>query len=279
MRAISTNGMALPSGTVIQPGPAPTLQWIAIDRLRVDGTYQRAIRGEGLLNVRRIAQDFRWSRFAPVVISQIESGLYAIVDGQHRATAAKLAGISEIPCQIIVATPREQAEAFAAINGNVTRIHKMALHRAAVAAGDREALAINAVAKRAGVTILPYPKSELNQEPGETMAIGTIAKAMRAHGEARTVLALRCIVETRNKVKGGLIAPVIAGTVAALAKWPKSLLPNDPQVIAAFEKINLIREYGKAQITERAPGTAIWTILARRIDAQLNILLRTEGCK
>src|SRR5688500_473120 len=115
MRPISIKGYKAP--TPPDTGAAPMLQWLPIDQLVVDDSYQRPIQGGGKVNVQRIAENSRWSRFAPVVVSPVEGGKYAIVDGQHRTTAAALAGMSDVPCQIIVASAREQAEAFSAING------------------------------------------------------------------------------------------------------------------------------------------------------------------
>lgn len=253
MRQISAEGINAAIETT-DHGAAPMLQWIDIEKLMVDDAYQRPIRGDGRRNVAKIAKNFRWSRFAPVVVSPIEGDRYAIVDGQHRTTAALIAGLKQVPCQIIVASPTEQAAAFAAINGNVTRMHRMALHRAAAAAGDPAALAINAVARKAGVVVLAYPKSELNQEPGETMAVGTIGQCIKTYGEAIVTLALRCVTQTRNRVKGGLISPVIAALCAVISRLPPSVRKNETGIIATFDKINIIREYGKSCGTERQPG-------------------------
>jgi hypothetical protein len=68
------------------PGPAPQLQWIAIEFLVVDTDYQREISRRGAINVMQIAEHFDWSKFAPVIVAPVEGGRYAIVDGRHRDT-------------------------------------------------------------------------------------------------------------------------------------------------------------------------------------------------
>lgn len=268
LRPISIDGFSgvLPSDAA---GDRPQLQWIAIDRLVVDETYQRPITGGGRRNVMDIARAFRWSRFTPVVVAPIDGGRFAIVDGQHRTTAALLAGISEVPCQIVAAGQVEQAEAFSAINAKVTRVGRLAIFRAALAAGEGEALTIEKAARRARVKILPYPKSELNQEPGETMAVGTIAQCLRNYGEHTLVLALRVVVETRNNVKGGLLSDIIAANCAAIHKLPARIRTAEGSVIAAFEQINLIREMSKARAYERPKGVPAWRELADRLARQL----------
>jgi hypothetical protein len=70
MRPISTEGFEKPDST--SPGAVPMLQWLKIEDLVVDPAYQRPIVGNGRRNVDRIAREFSWSCFAPVVVSPVE---------------------------------------------------------------------------------------------------------------------------------------------------------------------------------------------------------------
>jgi hypothetical protein len=264
-RAIEQPQLAEPHPARETVGPAPQLDWIRIERLVVSEAYQRPITQAGRLNVRRIADRFQWSRFSPVIVAPVEGGRFAIIDGQHRTTAAAMIGIEEVPCQIVLATPGEQAEAFTAINGAVTRVTRLALHRAAVAAGDSDAKLIDATTRRAGVTVLSYPKSELNQEPGETMAIGALADALRNYGAPAVETALRCVVKTRNRVKGGLSATVVAA-VCAFAARRLARGVEEKTLLAFFEDVILVREADKARLVERERGGAVWTILLARLE-------------
>jgi hypothetical protein len=132
MRPISTEGFEKPKS--VSAGAAPMLQWLKITDLVVDPAYQRPIVGKGRQNVDRIARAFAWSCFAPVVVSPVAGGKFAIIDGQHRTTAATLVGFDSVPCQIVIAAKEEQAAAFKAINGTTTPISIMALHAAALVA-------------------------------------------------------------------------------------------------------------------------------------------------
>ncbi|MCX5571463.1 ParB N-terminal domain-containing protein [Kaistia nematophila] len=267
LRTIET----LPPGAPAHPsrvaaGPAPQLSWLKIELLVVDPAYQRDISAGGRANIRRIVSGFRWTRFSPVIVAPVEGGRFAILDGQHRTTAAAMIGIDSVPCQIVFATPGEQAEAFTAINGATTRVHPLNLHRAAVAAGDADALRLQAVAARAGITILPYPKAELHQAPGETLALGTIKDAVRLYGEDVAVLALRCVRETaKNNIVGGLSASIIAATSRLVAAALRA--GHEPQALLAFfDHVLLIREQDKARMTDRPKGKAVWSELADRLD-------------
>jgi hypothetical protein len=101
MRPISTEGFERPKAA--SPGAVPMLQWLKVADLVVDPAYQRPIVGQGRRNVDRIAREFSWSCFAPVVVSPVEGGKFAIIDGQHRTTAAAILGLETIPCQIVIA--------------------------------------------------------------------------------------------------------------------------------------------------------------------------------
>lgn len=247
-------------------GPAPQLAWLDIASLVVDPAYQRPITRAGRANIGKIVAEFRWARFSPVIVSPVEGGRYAIIDGQHRVTAAASIGIECVPCQVVLATQGEQAEAFTAINGATTRVTALALHRAAVAAGEPSAVAVSHVAARAGVKILGYPVATLDEEPGQTMAVGAIAGVIARHGADVAVLALRCIVETRrNNVRGGVLASIVTAT-GQVVRELRAAERSDAEILALFDGVLLIREMDKAGMG-RQPGTPIHVALADRLRA------------
>lgn len=258
------------------PGPAPMLQWLAIADLVVDDRYQRPIYGAGTGNVRKIAEDFRWSKFAPLIVAPVAGGKFAIIDGQHRATAAALHGVESVPAQVIIADDVEQAAAFKAINGQVTRIHKLAVQHAALLAGDEQALAIKAACDAAGVTILRYPVAAPSMKPGETLALGTIAEALKAYGAETLVTALMCVTETTNNRPGVLAAQIIKALCAVLganARWREA----GGALLSAFDEIDLEIEMEEARCTRRQKGVAIWEVLADRIKHELSSALPAEA--
>jgi len=256
-------------------GPAPQLSWLPVSALRVDPTYQRPITGHGRVNIAKIVADFRWNRFAPVVVSPIAGGLYAVVDGQHRATAAATLGFETIPAQIILADITEQAAAFSAINGAVTRVHGQALHKAAVAAGDPVACRIERVAASAGVKILSYPVAELNQQPGETMAVGALRDAIDAYGDEPVRVALAAIRKGQNDVRGGLTAVIIRGAVAITAMM-LAHGRSEFEIDEFMGSVLLIREADKARISDRPKGKSIAAELIDRLKAALGAWRRGE---
>jgi ParB-like nuclease domain len=184
MRPITTEGFEKPKSTAA--GAAPMLQWLKITDLVIDPAYQRPIIGKGRQHVDRIARAFSWSCFAPVVVSPVEGGKFAIIDGQHRTTSAALVGLESVPCQIVIAAKEEQAAAFKAINGTTTPISIMALHAAALVASEPWAVQIAHVCACAQVELLRYPVPADKQAPGQTMAVGAIAQCALSSMQTRS---------------------------------------------------------------------------------------------
>src|SRR5580704_7713188 len=196
MRTISTEGFEKPK--CISVGAAPMLQWLNIADLMVDPAYQRPIVGNGRRNVDRIAREFSWSCFAPVVVSPVEGGKFAIIDGQHRTTSAAVLGFESVPCQIVIAALSEQAAAFKAINGTITPISQMALHAAALIANEPWAAQIAHICACAQVELLRYPVPINKQGPGQTMAVGAMTQCLKRYGEPTLITALQCVTQTAN---------------------------------------------------------------------------------
>lgn len=216
-------------------GKPPRLEWISIAALVVDQQYQREITIVGRKNIRRIAENFNWSMFTTVMVAPIGGNRYAIVDGQHRTTAAALVGIEKVPCEVIEALRGEQAAAFRAVNANTTRPHTVQLFHASVAAGEPAALKVAEVCRKAGVRIA---RSLGKLKDYETFCVGAIEKGVRRHGEAVVTLALKMIVQSGEGRSEELNRTIIAAVIEVLgrsAAWRK----NEPALRAAFEEFCL----------------------------------------
>lgn len=198
--------------TAVKPaseiGARPKLYWLPLTRLYIDDRYQRNVLERGLTNVYRIAREFDWNKFSPVIAAEVGER-YAVVDGQHRCYAAALRGLDEVPCFVITASLAEQAAAFAAINSRVTRISDLHVHAAAVTAGEPIAVELHDACEAAGVTICRYPVPENKMEPGRTLAIGTLRQCLKTHGADVLRSALGCIMAAHSNDAGALRAPLI----------------------------------------------------------------------
>lgn len=215
-----SNEKFAPPRSDYQPGPAPMLEWITTDKLVVDTTYQREISQKGRQNVRHIAEHFEWSKFAPVIVAPIEGGRYAIVDGQHRTTAAMLRSVEEVPCQVVQANPTQQAAAYAAVNGNVTKTTSQQLFHARLAAGEQQAKDLAEVCAIADVEIIRRCKPQSKMGVGQTQAVGALTRCLRNYGRNTLITALQCLTQTADGNAGFVRATIIEGLCDVLHSNP-----------------------------------------------------------
>ena len=267
MRPITTEGFEKPKSTAA--GAAPMLQWLKITDLVIDPAYQRPIIGKGRQNVDRIARAFSWSCFAPVVVSPVEGGKFAIIDGQHRTTSAALVGLESVPCQIVIAAKEEQAAAFKAINGTTTPISIMALHAAALVASEPWAVQIAHVCACAQVELLRYPVPADKQAPGQTMAVGAIAQCLKRYGEATLISALQCVTQTANNQSGALSARTIKALCAVLHE-DYVRRASGLALLEAFDSIDLMAISEASVLDAAVKKVGRVQAMADRIRVELN---------
>lgn len=178
----------------IDPGAAPVLQWIEIAKLVVDDRYQRPLARTNWNQIRRIAQNFSWSMFSAVFVAPIEGGKFAIIDGQHRTHAALACGIESVPCLIVQADRAQQARAFAAVNGMVTKVSPLHIFHAQLAGGNEDAIKLNDLVRSCGFRIRRTNNSASQKKFGDLYAISTIKNIVKTFGEdtlSATLLALK----------------------------------------------------------------------------------------
>jgi hypothetical protein len=207
-----------PSADLGRPGE---LKWIPLDKLRVDENYQRPVEAKGKKNIRRIVEEFHWTKFAPLIVAPRAGGVFAIIDGQHHAIAAAIHGkVPEVPCWVLSCTPEQEARAFSTINGIVTRVHPLHMFRARIASGDPAAVAADQAARAAGARILFRPVEAKHMKPGETLAGRTIEIVLARYGHDVVVMAMELITKTGDGNPGFLRADLIEGFSECLYTHP-----------------------------------------------------------
>ncbi len=174
--------------TPVDPGPAPMLQWIAVDRLVIDDAYQRPLGAGNWKAIERIAANFQWSRFAPVLAAPISGGLFAVIDGQHRVHAAALCGLTEVPAMVVQVGVEEQSRAFAWVNSQTIRVSVFHIFKAAFSAGDDWAVRADAAVSGGGCRLMRANASSSAKQPGEVYAIGLVRALVEA-GQDRAITA------------------------------------------------------------------------------------------
>jgi ParB-like nuclease domain len=216
-KPISSDNFENPK-TEFRPGPAPQLLWIEIKDLVIDPSYQRDIGRRGAANIRQIAENFDWSKFAPVIVAPIEGGQYAVVDGQHRTTAALLRSLEKVPCQIVQADRKQQAAAFAAVNGSITKTTSQQLYYARLTARHPECVALQEVLAASGVQIVKTNLVLSRMKVGQTHAVATLLRCLSEYGPATLITSLQCITQTADGNAGFLRSSIIEGICEVLHK-------------------------------------------------------------
>lgn len=216
-------------------GDLPELAWLPIHRLTVDASYQRTIdsrRSQAL--IARIATDFRWSAFQAILAAPRGDG-WVVLDGQHRAEAARRLGIPHVPA-VVVSTldVAEQAVAFVRANLDRVAVNPYALHHAQLVAKDGHALAIDAVCQAAGISIPRYPIPADKLKPGQTLALGRIGTMIRQLGVPTASATLRAVARAWAGQGGALRAQVFAAAAIIVDATPPAGMADVYAALTAF---------------------------------------------
>jgi hypothetical protein len=168
--------------------PVPTMIWAELAQLVIDDRYQRALTPPGRRAIQRIADAWDWSKYQPILVAATTDGRLAVVDGQHRAHAAAVAGLTALPAMVVPMTPVQQATAFAAVNTDRIKLAPAQLFKARLAAGDPVAVEAARLCEEAGCRLMTYNPSAAYRRPGDVFAYKLIM-GMADTGEGPAVVA------------------------------------------------------------------------------------------
>lgn len=263
--------------TPLSDGAAPYMDWIEVRRLVTDKTYQREISRAGSINVERIAEYFEWAKFSPVIVAPVEGGMFSIIDGQHRATAAMLRGIEKVPCEIVHIDRARQAEAFAAINGNITRVSAQVVYYARLTGKDPEAEEMARVLSAAEVTVCRGAKTLRTMKRGETNAVGAISKLLNKFGPETVISALQCITQTGSGNPGFLRAMIMEPLCVVLHRNPK-WRDSGERLLREMDSFDFIEAWDAA-VKERqtVPSVTTQMLIADAVTAHLTTAMSNKN--
>ena len=257
--------------------PAPMLDWVPIARLLIDDEYQRPLVGSNWAAIQKIAANFQWAHFSPILVAPVENGLFAVIDGQHRVHAAAICGFLTVPAMVVLMPRAGQAAAFAAVNGMRVNVTLPQLYRAALAAGEGWAVRCDDVVSQAGCRLMGYNVSAANRKPREIYAVGLVRKMiLGGHADAvRAVLAGLANCATRDKVAlyhDFLLDPLFAAVAADAAFSRVDLVGfldvNDPyRVIDRADRIRAAGHASAAPVLRRDAFVALLRQHARAVAA------------
>ncbi len=175
----------------------PTLEWVAVERLSVDPTYQRATDGPHSRKVIfGMVKCWDWALCQPLVVSRREDGSLFILDGQHRhAGAVERGDIRHLPCVILSGCDgKDEAGTFVALNTKRQKLSQADIFNGMLAASDPVAKATAALLERTGWRVIRHSNTQ-KYRPGELACAPMLTRALAFHGEAVVTNALTALRE------------------------------------------------------------------------------------
>ncbi len=170
MNAPSVDLHADQSQALVEIAGTGTIEAVEIARLKFDD-YQRQLSNEF---VQEMAGNWDPKVAGAIVVNRRPNGALYVIDGQHRTAAAKTAGEKLILAVVFDNLSRQQ-EAAMRVRGNVRKAEQpQEAFRAKLASGDKESLAIVAIAEEYGAKINTVPNGKVGID-----CIGTIEKLYR----------------------------------------------------------------------------------------------------
>ncbi len=174
----------------------PDFDLVAPTDLLIDGAYQRDLSPKSLALIRRIVRTWSWAKFKPPVCTRIDGRLH-IIDGQHSAIGAATHGAIPIIPVVVVEAPEvmDRAAAFVSHATDRVQVTPIQVWRAAVLAGDEDAMTIANVCRQAGVDLLPFAPTSSEYAPRQTVALAGIRRLVDRRGAMRARQVLEAIAK------------------------------------------------------------------------------------
>ena len=212
-------------------GRAADLDWVEIDRMRVNPDAQREINNEW---VNRLVRDFDPDAFGTITVNLREDGFYYIVDGQHRIEAMRLMGWTDQKVMCVVyhgLTEAQEAQLFLELNRRLA-VGAMSKFKVSVSAGRPENVAINRILEALNLKVGQHKTG------GGITAVGTLERTYTRMGPDVLSRSLALIVAGFGDE--GLSAAVIDGMAMFVARYGEQLDDN-----ATAEKLRRVNAGAK----------------------------------
>jgi len=250
-------------------GTKPRLEFHPPDCLIVDERYQRSIaRGAGKKLIAKIVEGFYWPFFGVLVATDNGDGTYCLIDGQHRAEAARQhPDIRSVPVMVIdEMTLAEQARAFVVINESRVKLNALQIHRAAVRAGDPEAAQIDAIARQCGISIPSNNISSINIQPGQTLSVKALYEILRSAGPEGLRNALNAVMAAYKETTGDLRSQIFKGVADALRRCPGKVT----EIGAALMDLDAVSWEQEARSRSKMEGMSTVSSLGLILSEKIN---------
>ena len=187
-----------------QRGRRPVLANCLLAELRIDAAYQRSIAtGESQGLIKRIAIGWDWSLCQPLVVARRD--------------------IYDLPCVIVSSHgAQDEAASFVALNQQRRPLSALDVFRAALTAGDPDAMAIMESIEHVGLSLAPH-QTFTSWKPGMISNVNGVRAAWRQHGDGATRRALEVLARGCDGQVLRYCGTMFAAIVAVCAKEGRAL--------------------------------------------------------
>lgn len=196
-------------------GAPPTLEWIGLDRLRIDERYQRPTdSGKSRQIIRRMTERWDWRLCQPLAVSRREDGGLYVVDGQHRLEAATAReDIPHLPCVVTAHSGHaDEADTFVALNTQRQRLSQGDIFAASLASGDPQAARALDLITEAGLSLARHC-NPVSWKPGQIFCGPLVMKLMASDGEEVVRNALVAMGEAFSSKVNGVAATLLKALI------------------------------------------------------------------
>lgn len=261
----------------VRPGAVPSLDFLPIDKLLIDGDYQRPLGLKNWIAIQKIAAAFNWSHFTPIVAAPTEDGYYSVIDGQHRTHAAALIGADRVPAMIVSLSEAQQAAAFSAINGQVTAISVFHIYRAALVAMEPWALACCEVVAQGGAELMTYHPSAATKKSREIYCIALIRRHVEAGRGAMVSAGLRAVGACKSADRlgvwqNGFLSPWFS----ALQSTPRAVTRDLGAFLQIYDPVAIESDVRRLNQTPTYAGLSHTALMQRIMVGLLNKWMAAE---
>lgn len=257
------------SDKISDPGPLPRLGWVTLAAIKVDRNYQRDIKPR---MVQKILREFTWSRFQPLMLSELGGGMYNCFDGQHKLEAARLhPDILEVPAYIVrLNGVKAEAAAFVSVNTDRAAVSTIERYWAGLEAGDADMMAVCSVLGEADCDVVPCNG---HYRPNLTNAVTAVSRAIKNFGDEAVIKACKTIRNAwptnPNSLKG-----IIVESLARMYSRNENL--NFDHMVAVLHAVNIKTLASRAESQRQISGGSAATNVARVMAAGYNKGQRTS---
>lgn len=246
-----------------------TTQWLSIEDLSV--LWAQSQRPFDEAWARKIADEFDPDYFGVISVTLPNGdGKYHIIDGQHRAYAARLALGQEqkIPCNVFDAhDPARAAEIFDKINTSRKSPRAIDQFKVRVTAGNPDEVAVNAIIEALGFRV------NQAKQPGNIAAVGGCLWVYRRFGAQALENALVLLQMTFGKDPAAVDSAMIRGFAEFLHRFSISTYRRVAERVS--RKHNAGQFLGHARTTRQMFGGSVADGVVRMLVEIHNTGLKT----